>query len=61
MKLQKAEKSSSAIRTKYLGRKGLLTSVLRDLGKVPVEERPGIGKLSNEIKNTSPPNSIKRI
>ena len=40
----------TAIRTKYLGRKGLLTSMLRDLGKVPVEERPGIGKLSNEIK-----------
>jgi len=40
----------TAIRTKYLGRKGLLTSMLRDLGKVPAEERPGIGKLSNEIK-----------
>ena len=40
----------TAIRTKYLGRKGLLTSILRDLGNVPVEERPGIGKLSNEIK-----------
>jgi len=40
----------TAIRTKYLGRKGLLTSMLRDLSKVPVEERPGIGKLSNEIK-----------
>lgn len=40
----------SAIRTKYLGRKGLLTSVLRDLGKIPAEERPQVGKLSNEIK-----------
>lgn len=40
----------TAIRTKYLGRKGLLTSILRELGKVPPEERPAIGKLSNEIK-----------
>jgi phenylalanyl-tRNA synthetase alpha chain len=40
----------SAIRTKFLGRKGLLTSVLRDLGKIPAAERPEIGKLSNEIK-----------
>jgi phenylalanyl-tRNA synthetase alpha chain len=50
--LEKAQNRDelSAIRTKYLGRKGLLTSILRDLGKIPVEERPGIGKLSNEIK-----------
>jgi len=50
--LEKAQNRDalSAIRTKYLGRKGLLTSVLRDLGKIPAEERPGIGKLSNEIK-----------
>ncbi len=40
----------SAIRTKYLGRKGLLTSILRDLGKIAAEERPAMGKLSNEIK-----------
>ncbi len=39
-----------SIRTKYLGRKGLLTSVLRGLGNIPPEERPAIGKLSNEVK-----------
>ncbi len=39
-----------AIRVKYLGRKGLLTSILRGLGSVSEEERPLIGKLSNEIK-----------
>jgi phenylalanyl-tRNA synthetase alpha chain len=50
--LEKAQSRDelSAIRTKYLGRKGLLTAVLRDLGKIPAEERPEIGKLSNEIK-----------
>lgn len=51
----------TAIRTKYLGRKGLLTSILRDLGKVPVEERPGIGKLSNEIKEYLSAKLDKRI
>lgn len=38
------------IRTKYLGRKGLLTSILRGLGSVSEADRPAIGKLSNEIK-----------
>ena len=51
----------TAIRTKYLGRKGLLTSILRDLGNVPVEERPGIGKLSNEIKEYLSAKLDKRI
>ncbi len=38
------------LRTKYLGRKGLLTQFLRDLGKIPAEERPGLGRLANELK-----------
>ena len=39
-----------AIRTKYLGRKGHLTELLRQLKDVRPEERPAIGKLSNDIK-----------
>jgi phenylalanyl-tRNA synthetase alpha chain len=39
-----------SIRTKYLGRKGLLTSLLRGLGDAGPEERPALGKLTNEIK-----------
>lgn len=39
-----------AVRTKYLGRKGLLTSLLRKLGDVSPEERPALGKLTNDIK-----------
>jgi len=39
-----------AIRTKYLGRKGLLTSLLRKLGEADPAERPVLGKLTNEIK-----------
>jgi phenylalanyl-tRNA synthetase alpha chain len=38
------------IRTKYLGRKGLLTGYLREMGSLRPEERPLIGQLANEIK-----------
>ncbi len=38
------------IRTKFLGRKGLLTSLLRKLGDASPEERPLLGKLTNDIK-----------
>jgi len=40
-----------AIKTKYLGRKGLLTSLLRNISQVPPNERPLFGKRSNEIKD----------
>lgn len=39
------------IRVRVLGRKGLLTQILRTLGELTPEERTTIGKLSNEIKN----------
>ncbi len=35
----------------YLGRKGKLTSVLREISNVPKEKRAEMGKLANEIKN----------
>ncbi|MBE9520759.1 MAG: phenylalanine--tRNA ligase subunit alpha, partial [Proteobacteria bacterium] len=38
------------LRIKYLGRKGLFTGLLRNLGQVPSEERPRLGKLANRIK-----------
>lgn len=37
-------------RIKYLGRKGLFTQLMRQLGTAPAEERPRLGKLANEIK-----------
>ncbi len=46
----KSKEELLSIRTRYLGRKGLLTSVLRGLGNVPAGERPAIGQLSNAIK-----------
>lgn len=39
------------LRTKFLGRKGELTSVLRRLSELSLEERRTIGKLANEIKD----------
>lgn len=38
------------LRVKYLGKKGLLTKVLRGMGKVPAELRPQLGQLANEVR-----------
>lgn len=38
------------LRIKYLGKKGVLTRVLRGMGSLPLAERPAVGKLANEIK-----------
>ena len=38
------------ISTRYLGRKGILTQFLRNISKLPVEQRPAAGKKANEIK-----------
>lgn len=40
------------IRTKYLGRKGLLTGLLRNISQVPENEKPLFGKRCNELKNS---------
>ncbi|AND84106.1 Phenylalanyl-tRNA synthetase alpha chain [Clostridium tyrobutyricum DIVETGP] len=40
------------IRVKYLGKKGELTKILRGMKDLSKEERPVIGKLANEIRNT---------
>ena len=38
-------------RITYLGKKGLLTSIMKKLGEVSANERPEIGKLANLIKS----------
>ncbi len=38
------------IRVQYLGKKGALTAILRELGNVAAEERPRIGKMVNEVR-----------
>ncbi|MCL7487475.1 MAG: phenylalanine--tRNA ligase subunit alpha [Desulfobulbaceae bacterium] len=39
-----------SFRVKYLGRKGLFSTVMRRLGQVPKEDRPRLGQLANVIK-----------
>ena len=39
-----------AVRVKYLGKKGLLTDRLKELGRLPPEQRPAAGKEINEAK-----------
>jgi phenylalanyl-tRNA synthetase alpha chain len=51
--LEKAtnEDQAQAIRTKYLGRKGLLTGLLRNIAQVPDAEKRLFGKRCNEVKD----------
>ena len=39
-----------ALRVKYLGKKGELTAVLKQMGALSAEERPKMGQLVNEVK-----------
>jgi len=47
-----SEEEVQAIRTRYLGRKGLLTGLLRNIAHVAPEDRPRFGKDCNEIKES---------
>ena len=38
------------LRVKYLGKKGELTAVLKQMGKLSAEERPVMGQLANQIR-----------
>ena len=39
-----------ALRVQYLGKKGELTAVLKQMGKLSAEERPVMGQLANQIR-----------
>ena len=39
-----------ALRVKYLGKKGELTAVLKQMGKLSAEERPVMGQLANTVR-----------
>jgi phenylalanyl-tRNA synthetase alpha chain len=41
-----------AVRVRYLGKKGLLTGLLKSLGDLPSEQRPQAGQLINVAKTT---------
>ena len=40
------------IKVKFLGKKGELTSVLRGMGQLSSEERPVVGKVANEVRDS---------
>jgi len=40
-----------SLRVKYLGKKGELTAVLKQMGKLSAEERPVMGQLANDIRS----------
>lgn len=39
-----------ALRVKYLGKKGELTGILKQMGKLSAEERPVMGQLANRVR-----------
>lgn len=51
VKAVKNSESLEKLRTKYLGRKGEFTDILKSLKDLTEAERPKLGKLANDIKN----------
>ncbi len=47
----KDERSIEELRIKYLGKKGELTAILKQMGQLSPEERPKMGQLVNEAKS----------
>jgi phenylalanyl-tRNA synthetase alpha chain len=47
----KASADLDALRVQYLGKKGELTAVLKQMGKLSAEERPAMGQLANEVRS----------
>ena len=43
-------KALDELRIKYLGKKGELTAILKQMGKLSSEERPVIGQLANKVR-----------
>ncbi|SCM80219.1 phenylalanine tRNA synthetase, alpha subunit [uncultured Sporomusa sp.] len=46
-----AKEALNDLKVKYLGKKGLLTGMLRGLGALSSEERPRVGQVVNDIRN----------
>ncbi|MBW2612878.1 MAG: phenylalanine--tRNA ligase subunit alpha, partial [Deltaproteobacteria bacterium] len=46
----KDTESINDLRVHYLGRKGVLTGIMRNISQMPKEERPSAGKKANQVK-----------
>lgn len=47
----KTQQDIENFKVKYLGKKGALTSILKQMGTLSPEERPKMGQLSNDVRN----------
>ena len=45
-----AENTIEELRVRYLGKKGELTSILKQMGSLSPEERPVMGQLANDVR-----------
>ncbi len=45
-----SEQALEQLSTRYLGRKGLLTGLLRKTGTLPPDQRPAFGQMANQVK-----------
>ncbi len=46
-----ASEELEALRVKYVGKKGELTAILKQMGKLSPEERPAMGQLANDVRS----------
>ena len=44
------ERAAEELRVRFLGKKGEVTAILKQMGKLSAEERPAIGALANEVR-----------
>ncbi len=51
-KLAKRSEDLNELRIRYLGRRGIVTQMLKSLGTLPPEDRPAMGKAINDLKST---------
>ncbi|HKZ17966.1 MAG TPA: phenylalanine--tRNA ligase subunit alpha [Geobacteraceae bacterium] len=47
-----SEESLQELRIRYLGKKGLLTAIMKGMGDIPAAERPSIGQTVNNVKDS---------
>ncbi|KYD21425.1 phenylalanine--tRNA ligase subunit alpha [Caldibacillus debilis] len=52
VKAAKDLRALNDVRVAFLGKKGRITEVLRNMGKLPKEERPVVGAYANEVRET---------
>ncbi len=52
LELANTKQELENVRVKYLGKKGELTAVLKQMGKLSPEERPVMGQLANEVRTS---------